>query len=381
MTNSGQRSSKALINITNLKKNYLNLRKKVSPSKVMAVVKAEAYGHGLEIIVNALNDLESKKPDYFAVALADEGVELRKLRISQPILVFDTLTKDTVHKYFYYQLIPNIFSSDHLRILENHAKRLSKKLFFKRYPVHVEVDTGMNRLGIDYPEAYRFIEYLSKHPKFYVDGIYTHFATADEKNNSFARLQLKRFKQLVDKLKNNNIDFGLAHAANSGAVINYADSYFDMIRPGISLYGYYPSQKTTESVKLYPVMSIETEVGTVKTLKPGESVSYGRKFRTSKQTNIISLPIGYADGFSRNLTNKAKAIINGKIYNQVGTVTMDRIMFDVGNTNIKTGEKVILLGKQKKCEITAWDWSKLLGTIPYEITCAISKRMPRVVIK
>ncbi|MCJ7553152.1 MAG: alanine racemase [Ignavibacteriaceae bacterium] len=379
MAHSNLRVSKAIINIVNLKKNYLNLRRKANGSKVIAVVKADAYGHGMEIVVKALNSLGSKKPEYYAVALADEGADLRKLKISQPILVFDTVSKDNVHQYFYYKLIPNIFNLYHLKILENYRKRLNRRESSIKFPVHIEIDTGMNRLGIDYNKAFDFIKKLSEHTHFFVDGIYTHFATSDEKDNSFARLQLKRFKQLVDSLKKHNINYGFAHAANSGAVINYPDSYFDMIRPGISLYGYYPSQNTTESVTLYPVMSIETEVGTIKTIYPGDTVSYGRRYKAKKQTKIISLPLGYADGFNRNLTNKAKAIINGKIYNQVGTVTMDRIMFEVGNDKISIGDKVILLGKQKNLQITAWDWSNILNTIPYEITCAINKRMPRVV--
>ncbi|HSL89153.1 MAG TPA: alanine racemase [Ignavibacteriaceae bacterium] len=381
MANSDQRSSKAVINISYLKKNYLNLRKKANGSKVMAVVKADAYGHGLKIVVDALNELGTLKPEYFAVALADEGADLRKLKVSQPVLVFDTVTKETVHEYFNYKLIPNVFTYEHLNILEEYAKRFSSKNFTRKYPVHIEVDTGMNRLGIDYKEAFSFISSLSKHPNFYVDGIYTHFATADEKNNAFAKLQLKRFAQLVNILKYNNIDFGIAHAANSGAVINYSDSYFDMIRPGVSLYGYCPSENTMESVKLFPVMSIETEVGTVKTIYPGDTVSYGRRFKAKHKTKIISLPIGYADGYRRSFTNKAKALINGKFYYQVGTVTMDRIMFDIGNDKINVGDKVILLGKQKSKEITIWDWSNTLKTIPYEVTCLISKRMPRVVIE
>lgn len=379
MTQSNLRSSKAVINITNLKKNYLNLRKKARNSRVMAVVKADAYGHGVGIVVNALETLGKLKPEYYAVAMVDEGIELRKLKITQSVLVFDTVTRDTVHKYFKYKLIPNIFSYSHLRLLEDYSKRLTKKELSLRFPVHIEVETGMNRLGIDYNLAYDFIREISLHKLFYVDGIYTHFATSDEMNNGFAKVQLKRFSALVKKLKTNKVNYGLAHAANSGAVLNYTDSYFDMIRPGISLYGYYPSQKTTESVKLYPVMSIESKVSTLKKIDSGDTVSYGRKFRAVKPTRIISIPMGYADGFNRNLTNKAEAIINDKLYKQVGTVTMDRVMFDVKNDNINIGDRVIILGKQKKCEITAWDWSNILNTIPYEITCSISKRMPRIV--
>lgn len=379
MVQTNLRPTKALINISNLKKNFLNLKKKANNVKVMAVVKADAYGHDVKIVVDSLNSLASKKPDYYAVALADEAIELRKLKITQPILVFDTVTPLSASKYFNYKLIPNVFEDIHLKILEDYRKRLSKKDSSFRFPIHIEVDTGMNRTGINFTAAYDFIKRVSTHTRFYIDGIYTHFATADEKNNSFASLQLRKFTKLVNQLKEDGINYGLAHAANSGAVINYPDSYFDMIRPGISLYGYYPSLKTTESVTLSPVMSIESEVGSIKTIHPGETVSYGRKFKAKRNTNIISIPIGYADGFNRNLTNKATVIIRGKVYNQVGTITMDRSMVDIGQNKVKIGDKVILIGKQNKHVISAWHWSGILNTIPYEITCSISKRVPRVV--
>jgi alanine racemase len=152
-----------------------------------------------------------------------------------------------------------------------------------------------------------------------------------------------------------------------------------MVRPGISLYGYYPSLKTSESIKLYPVMSLVSKVSIVKKIKRGESVSYSRRYFAKQETKIISVPIGYADGLSRSLTNKAQAIIKGKFYNQVGTVTMDRIMFDVGDDKIVVNDDVILLGKNGKLSIDAWDWSKITNTIPYEVTCGISKRVPRIV--
>jgi alanine racemase len=172
----------------------------------------------------------------------------------------------------------------------------------------------------------------------------------------------------------------LVHAANSAAVIDLPETYFDMVRPGISLYGYYPSLETTESIPLKPVMSIISYVTSVKEIKPGETVSYGRRFKAHHKIKIASVPIGYADGFSRNLTNKSKAIIKRKFYQQVGTVTMDRIMFNVNNDNIKPGDKVILLGRNKNLNISAWDWAKVLNTIPYEVTCGITKRLPRTYI-
>ena len=370
------RLTKAIISIPNLKKNFLNIRKKVGKAKIMAVVKADAYGHGVKTIVEALNSFGNQKPEYFAVATADEGVELRQLKVKQPILIFDPIEKYQVNKFFKYNLIPSVSTKEHLNILLTEKSKLKSN---KKISVHIKIDTGMNRLGVDYSESINFIQKISLNKNFVIDGIFTHFASSDEVGSDYAKLQINRFDKIIAELKTENIDYGLAHAANSGAIIDFPDAYYDMVRPGISLYGYYPSLQTSESIKLYPVMSLVSKVSTIKKIKQGESVSYSRRYFTKNETKIISVPIGYADGFSRSLTNKAQAIINGKIYNQVGTVTMDRIMFDVGSDNIKVDDDVILLGKKGKHSIDAWDWSKKINTIPYEITCGISKRVPRVV--
>lgn len=368
------RPTYALIYLSNLKRNFLNIRKKVKTTKVMAVVKADAYGHGVKETCLALNSLDDKKPDYYAVAFIDEAIELRSLGITEPILIFEPVFEHDAESVYRFDLIPTVFTKKHLDDLRD-----SRPSYFDRkLKVHVKIDTGMNRLGISFNDAVDFINKLKHDENFIVDGTYTHFATSDEKNKAFANLQLKRFKQILNELNIKNINYGLAHAANSGAILDMPEAYFDMVRPGVTLYGNYPSLETTESIKLYPVMSLISHVASVKTIRKGESVSYGKKFITKKKTKIISVPIGYADGFNRLFTNRFKAIVKGKYYNQVGTVTMDRIMFDVKDDNIKVGDEVVLLGKKNKLEITAWDWSKKLNTIPYEITCGISKRVRRV---
>ena len=366
------RSTHAVINLKYLKENYLNIRKKVKNVKIMPVVKANAYGHGVKETVNALNSL-SVKPEYYAVALVDEGIELRKFEVPQPILIFEPIDKNQVDSVFKYNLIPTVFSDSHLSLLKDNGKN-------EEIRIHIKVNTGMNRLGINYKDAFDFIKKINEDKAFIIDGVYTHFATSDEKDKGFANLQLRRFKDLLSELKKNNINYGLAHAANSGAILDIPDSYFDLVRPGISLYGYYPSDETSESVSLKPVMSIVTKVDSVNRLEKGETVSYGRKFTANEITSIISVSMGYADGYNRNLTNKSRAIINGRFYNQVGTVTMDRIMFDVKNDKINIGDEVTLLGEKDEMKFNAWDWAKILNTIPYEITCGISQRVPRLYI-
>lgn len=372
------RLTKATISKSAIQKNFLNIKKKVGQVKIMAVVKADAYGHNVKFVTDCLNDLGKNKPEYFAVATVDEGVELRKLKIKQPVLIFDPVDDEQAENYLKFDLIPAVFTEDHLQILLS-EKRKAK--FRNKIKVHVKVDTGMNRLGVNFDEAFAYIEKVSNNKNFIIDGIFTHFATSDVKRSKYAMIQIKKFNELLSSLKKNKINFGFAHAANSGAIIDFPEAYYDMVRPGISLYGYYPSHQTSESIKLHPVLSLISKVSTIKKIRAGETVSYSRRFKAKKSTNIISVPLGYADGFPRGLTNKAKCLIKGKFYNQIGTVTMDRIMFDVGNDKINVGDEVILLGKSGNNKIDAWEWSDILNTIPYEITCGISKRVPRVLSK
>lgn len=362
----------AEINCSNLKKNYLNIRKAVKGSRVMAVIKADAYGHGMIECAKALNKT-NHKPEYFGVALAEEGIDLRKSGIKQPILVFSPLLRADVNYYLKYDLIATVFNVEQIDLINEFAGR-------KKVKVHIKIDTGMGRIGVKHSDAVEFITKAGKEKKIIIDGIYTHFATSDEKDKTFANLQLSRFRNVIDKLKAEGTDYGLAHASNSGAILDMPDSFFDMVRPGIALYGYYPSLETTESIKLEPVMSLVSFISNIKEIEAGESVSYGRKFIAKKRTRIASIPAGYADGILRGLTNKINGIIKGQSFPQVGQICMDRLMFDLGESKIRTGEKVILLGRQKKNQIDAWDWSKILNTIPYEITCNISKRVPRLYI-
>ncbi len=364
--------SYAVIDLSKLRRNFFNIRKKIKNVKIMAVVKADAYGHGIRETAVFLSSLGNKKPEYYAVAFPDEAVELRKANIKEPILVFEPFIKDQSEDLFNYNLIATVFDEEHLRILKECKKENT------RIKVHVKVNTGMNRLGINYSEAFDFIKRLSADNDFEIDGIYTHFANSEEINKSFPRLQIKRFNALLKKLDENKIKTGLRHAANSGAILDLPESYYDMVRPGILMYGYYPSLETSASIKVQPVMTIVSRVSSRSAINKGETVSYGRKFTAAKRTNIISVPLGYADGFSRGLSNKSQAIINGKKYNQVGTVSMDRIMFDIKNDNVKVGDRVTILGKEKGQEITAWDWCRVLKTIPYEITCGFRKRISRV---
>ena len=362
-------STIAEIKLKNLIYNFNSIRRKTK-TKVMAVVKADAYGHGMLKCVEALSRLKNK-PEYYGVALLEEALELRNSKlVAEPILCFAPLQIDLISQYSKKQIIPTISTAKHI-------EQLSKIKKQKPIKVHLNINTGMNRLGISHEIAFEQISKLKMNTNIIIDGIYTHFATSDEKDKSFANLQLERFTTLVNLLKTNKINYGLAHTANSGAILDMSESFFDMVRPGISLYGYYPSLETSESLKFKPVMSLISRLSTTSLISKGESVGYGRLFTAHEKTKIGTIPIGYADGLLRGLSNKIKIIIGDDIFDQIGRVSMDRIIINLGNKNIREGSKVILIGKSKKYNINAWDWSKILDTIPYEVTCGISKRVPR----
>jgi alanine racemase len=365
------RPTYALINLAHLRYNFLQIRKRVKSSKIMAVVKADAYGHGMLKCVEAYEKLGFRSPEYYGVALTEEAVELRKSGLTKkPILTFSPFRADETDEYINYKIAPTVCS-------ENILSKLRKMKTKAPVSVHINIDTGMGRLGIHHSRAVDFVKSLASRDQIKISGIYTHFATSDESDKSYAGLQLKRFQNVISELKSLGIKNFVTHAANSGAILDMPGSYMDMVRPGISLYGYYPSLETSESIVLKPVMSLLSSITSIKSIRKGESVSYGRKFTADSDTHIASVPAGYADGVNRLLTNRMRVIIKDKLFNQVGRVTMDRILINIKNHNLKEGNKVILIGKSGDAQITAWDWSGIMNTIPYEITCNISKRVPR----
>ncbi len=365
------RPTKAIIDLDALSKNYVNLRERVNNRPLIAVVKADAYGHGMLQCVKKLSSLETP-PEYYGVALLEEAVELADSNITDSkILCFAPFEIGEINTYTKKSIIPTVCTVEQIDEIKNLEDASS-------LVVHVNIDTGMGRLGIPYSMAQDFILELSK-TNITVDGVYTHFATSDEKDKEYANLQLKRFLQVKNSLHSNGLKDTKFHCANSGAVIDMPESWLDMVRPGISLYGYYPSEETSESVELKPVMSIQTKVSTIREVQKGESVSYGRKYFATKNILAGTIPLGYADGISRALSNKISVIINNKLYDQIGRVTMDRILVKVDEA-VTPGDDVLLLGSTDNHIIDACDWASILDTIPYEVTCNISKRVPRFYI-
>ncbi|MCX8056533.1 MAG: alanine racemase [Ignavibacteria bacterium] len=366
------RPTYAEINLSNLIFNYHGIVKKVGRNvQVMPVVKADAYGHGMIKCVEALLS-SNPKPKYFGVALVEEAIELKRKFPDSNVLVFGKIYPDDFNTIIKYNLTPTIYDFFTLKSLSLFAKKNGTKIKF-----HLKIDTGMGRVGIQMNEVEDYAFYIKNEKSLLLEGIYTHFATSDSADKSFARVQLERFQSAIEVFKRYFKNIRYIHAANSGAILDLPDSYFNMVRPGISLYGYYPSRETSESIELKPVMSIKTKIAHLKWVDEGTSISYGRTYFTKKKTQIATLPIGYADGYNRLLSNKGKVIYQNKLYDVVGRVTMDQIMVDFDEDEINVNNEVIVLGSAENVKFDADDISQIINTIPYEVCTSISKRVKR----
>lgn len=365
-------STRVLIDLAAFRENIEAVRSYTGKGvKIMAVVKAQAYGHGLEIIAR---DALRNGVHYLGVARVEEGIELRRMGITSPILVFEAASAPACEAALREHLDLTVVSVESARELESIASRLNEKA-----TVHVKVDTGMGRLGFSAAQAADGIETVTRLRHLEVIGVYSHFATSEERDQSFAREQLERFHRVLEELSRRRIDIPLKHMANSGAIIALPESHFNMVRPGIMLYGYPPARSMELKYSLKPVMSLVSRVGFLKNVGAGTSISYGRKYRTNRNTTIATVPIGYADGFVRSLTNRSEVIIRGKRYPTVGTICMDQLMVDVGDGAVcDVGDQVTLIGTDGGETISCWDIAETIGTIPYEVTCLITSRVPRI---
>jgi alanine racemase len=368
--------AKLAFNLEQIKK-HIHRKSPSKKIKICGVVKANAYGHGLEGISTELVKLGI---DYLGVANYDEAIRLRKLLPDIPILVFGTLIHSKLEPRKYvsillkYNLIATVASLGTAKFLDEYSRKLKKK-----FKVHIEVDTGMRRIGLDVKRAFKNIMQISSLKNLELEGIFTHFASSEGKSKSFAKLQLARFEGLLGELKKSGVEFPVVHSANSGAVLDLKGSYFNMVRPGLLLYGYYPSDAVKNKIELQPVMNLKSKVTYIKRVDAHESISYGRKYFTSEPTFIGSVPIGYGDGYWRLLTNKSKVLINKKFYPTVGAVSMDWVMVNLGpKHNVKIGDDVLLMGSENGYSIGADKLAKLTGTIPYEMVCAVADRVERV---
>lgn len=365
--------TRALIDLNAFHHNISVIRKYVGPKVgIIAVVKANAYGHGMEIITK-----EAVKAGVacLGVARITEAVELRKKGFSIPILLFEIIPADFIEQGIIYSIDLTVATHDDVQRIESVAERIRR-----RANVHVDVDTGMGRLGCDWKSAADFVERVARMKWIHVDAVYSHFATSEDSDQAFAREQLRRFHSVLEELEQRKIAIPMKHMANTGGIIALPESHFDLVRPGMMMFGYTPG-KGMDGSQLKPVMSLRATVSLLKKVQKGTSISYGRRFHAPQDTHIATVPIGYGDGFSRMLTGKAEVLIRGKRYPVVGAITMDHLMVDVGpQTDVEIGGEVVLLGKSGEESIGLWDIAERLGTIPYEVLCMVADRVPRVVV-
>ena len=370
-TNSGIRATWAEVNLTRLSQNIQAIRAHVAPAKVMIVVKANAYGHGLAEVAKYLSSLT----DYIGVAVLEEGIFLRELGVKAPILVLGGIWGDQVPHYLQHDLTLTASSVERLEQIETIAGEMGVKA-----KVHLKIDTGMERIGVHYYSAKTIQETALRCANVEVEGIFSHFANADSPNLTHARLQLERFNEVLRFYEKHSLPMPIRHIANSAAILQFPESHFDMVRPGIMLYGVYPSEEVKRSVQVRPALAWKSRVVYFKVVKPGHPVSYGSIWQSDHPVRIVTLPVGYGDGYFRSLSNKTQVIIGGKKYQQVGRVCMDQMMVNIETDSAYNGDEVTLLGESNNEAITAQDLADWAGTIPYEILTNINTRVPRVYI-
>jgi len=367
----GGRPTLAHIDLKALDHNVRQVRALVGGRKVLAVVKAEAYGHGS---VEVARRLEAGGAEMLGVALVEEGAKLRQAGIMAPILVLGGVFDWQVADVIAHGLTPVIYTRMQAVAFSKAAAAKGMKL-----PVHFKVDTGMGRVGLQLGEAVDFIMEAHTLPGLSFEGIMTHLADADGPDKNFAEYQIFQFKSVVGRLEEAGITFEHVHAAGSAAIIEFEQALFNMVRPGIMLYGCYPSERMRAIVDLKPVLSLKTRIMHLKEVAEGISISYGRRFYTARPSLIATLPIGYADGLDRKLSNTGQVLIEGKRVPIVGRVCMDLTMVDVTDLNeVKVGDEAVIIGSQGGQEIPAEEVAGLLDTISYEVLCNISARVPRV---
>ena len=338
----------------------------------MAVVKADAYGHGA---IEASKVFIEEGVSYLAVAFVNEGIELREAGIKTPILVFAGPNQDSIGIQLQNSLDVTISNPDDVSLISEVAKKLSLKA-----RVHLNIDTGMSRLGVPIENAVETAEMIAGNNQLVFAGTYSHLSSSDELNQTFTKDQNEKFIDIVNNVKSRGINPGLMHIKNSGGLLGTSSGAFDMVRPGIGLYGHHPNPGRQDEEELMQVMSLKSTVSLLRAIEEGTPVSYGQTWIADEKTKIAAIPIGYADGISRSLSNNMEVLIRGKRYPVVGSITMDMIMVDAGNSDVRIGDEVVIYGNQESESIRIADVALKLKTISYELTCSISKRVPRVYV-
>ena len=364
----------ARIHLDNIRFNIEGIRKAIGAQrKILIAVKANGYGHGA---VEVSRIAERIGVDWLGVATVPEGIEIRKAGIRLPILKFSPAFPEEMDAAVRNGLTLAVCERSNIDALE--AVCRSRKL---KAAVHLKVDTGMGRIGVPPEEAPALAAYIENNcPHLHLQGVFTHFPVSDEADPAYTRGQVVRFKAMVDAIQaalGRKVE--LVHASNSGAVLAHPPAWFDMVRPGIMIYGFYPDEGTPRTIELKPGLSFLTRISFLKKVKAGTSIGYGRTWIAPENTWIATIPAGYADGLNRLFSNRGRVLVNGRSYPIVGRVCMDQSMFNLGpETDARVGDEVVLIGRSGNEEITCYEWAQKLGTITYEVICQINSRVERI---
>lgn len=364
----------ANVNLDAICDNISNIKKLTGEkTKIMAILKADGYGHGAIPIAQTLDHIGV---DAFGIAIIEEGIQLRNAGIDKPILILGYTPKEQYKELVEYNISQTIFQYDLAKELSDEALRQNKIA-----PIHIKLDTGMTRLGYrDTEESIDNIKKISLLKGIKIEGLFSHFACADETDKTSANKQLKRFLYFANRLEEEGIKLPIKHISNSAAIIDMPEAKLDMVRSGISTYGLYPSEEVDkEQLKLTPALELKSHVSYVKDVEPGIGVSYGSTYVTGEKTRIATIPVGYGDGYPRQLSSKGRVLIHGKSAPILGRVCMDQFMVDVTHIdNVKQGDSVILIGRDGDQFISVEEIGAMVNSFNYEIICNIGKRIPRI---
>ncbi|NLK74718.1 MAG: alanine racemase [Clostridiales bacterium] len=366
--------AQAKVYLNAIRHNILEIKKKLNDkTKLMVIVKADAYGHGAVPIAKALDKIGI---DAYGVATIEEAIELRDAGIDKPILILGYTPREQYEMVVKYDIIQTVFQYDMAKALSDVGKAWGKTV-----KIHVKIDTGMNRIGFpDTEESISIIKGISQLENISIEGIFSHFACADESEKTSTNIQLDRFLRFYDILRRNKIEIPIRHISNSAGMIDIPEANLEMVRVGISIYGVYPSEWVDNSgIRLIPAMELKSHVIYIKEVEAGAGVSYGSTYKTKRKTKIATISLGYADGYSRNLSNCGRVIIRGQYAPIIGKICMDQFMVDV--TDIKDvvqGDEVTLMGRDGDAYISIEELAELSHSFPYELLCTVGKRVPRV---
>ncbi len=368
----------AEVNLDNIAHNVKEIRRITNKNaEIMGVVKADAYGHG---VMEVANTLLNNGVTRLAVSMLDEAIQLRKSGFKVPILILSYTDPRRADEIVNYDVTQTVFSHDLAQALSDASLRNKKNV-----KIHIKIDTGMTRVGfMPGYSAIKNVTEIGKLPGLIIEGLFTHFASADETDRSYTYMQFERFMSICSELNRIGLYIPVKHVANSAGIIEYPEMHLDMVRPGIILYGLYPSNEVNrDKIDLKPAMSLKANVILVKDVEKNTCISYGRIFTTKRESKIATIPIGYADGYTRLLNGKARVLINGEFAPVVGKICMDQCMVDVTDMKnpVRVGDEVVLFGKQGDCEMSVDELAASIGTINYEITCIVGKRIPRVYLQ